>query len=323
MVFHMLRRTVGDGTFWQTLKDVYLRNRFQAISWRHWQLAFEQASGQSLEGFFNQWLNRPGAPYLQLTQVTAVPDKEGYRISGQIMQTKPYYSLNVDLVLHTDNQTEQSAWTLSGPATPFSIHASSAPRMLAVDPDVNLFRRLARQELPLTVNSVKGSDSLTVVVAQEMGAKGLGIAQRLTAALGVNAAAIVNEERFAQSHLSNNLVFVGQPRDPQWWTMADPEFQLSAQMVTLAGQSYPRRTSSFFGVFQHPRNNGKIVALFLPASDDLARAVSTKIPHYGKYSYLLFDGQRNQVKGTWPVMDSPLIYKWSSVNSASSQRGAL
>ncbi len=323
MVFHMLRRTVGDGIFWQTLRDVYARYRFQAISWRHWQRAFEQASGRSLEGYFNQWLYRPGAPYLQLSQVAAVPDKGGYRISGQIMQTKPYYSLNVDLVLQTDNQTEQSAWTLSGPATTFSIRASSAPRMLTVDPEVHIFRRLAQQELPLTVNSVKGSDSLTVVVAQEMDAEGLSIAQRLTTALGVNAAAIVKEERFAQSHLSNNLVFVGQPRDPQWWTMADPEFQISDQMVTLSGQAYPRRTSSFFGVFQHPGNKAKFVALFLPASDDLARAVSTKIPHYGKYSYLLFDKQRNQVKGTWPVNDSPLIYKWSPPGSASSQQGAL
>jgi len=30
------------------------------------------------------------------------------------------------------------------------------------------------------------------------------------------------------------------------------------------------------------------------------------VPHYGKYSYLVFSGAKNVAKGQWPVTESPL-----------------
>ena len=30
------------------------------------------------------------------------------------------------------------------------------------------------------------------------------------------------------------------------------------------------------------------------------------LPHYGKYSYLVFKGAKNIAKGQWPITDSPL-----------------
>ena len=30
------------------------------------------------------------------------------------------------------------------------------------------------------------------------------------------------------------------------------------------------------------------------------------VPHYGKYSYLVFSGAKNIAKGQWPVTESPL-----------------
>jgi hypothetical protein len=38
--------------------------------------------------------------------------------------------------------------------------------------------------------------------------------------------------------------------------------------------------------------------------------VARKITHYGKYSYLAFQGGKNLDKGIWPVETSPLIYEW-------------
>jgi hypothetical protein len=39
--------------------------------------------------------------------------------------------------------------------------------------------------------------------------------------------------------------------------------------------------------------------------------VATKVPHYGKYSYLIFEETANVEKGTWPVTQSPLIHVWA------------
>jgi hypothetical protein len=54
------------------------------------------------------------------------------------------------------------------------------------------------------------------------------------------------------------------------------------------------------------------MGLFLPESYELATVLSTKIPHYGKYSYLVFKGPSNQVKQTWPVTSSPVAIDWSA-----------
>ena len=35
-------------------------------------------------------------------------------------------------------------------------------------------------------------------------------------------------------------------------------------------------------------------------------AIARKIPHYSKYSYLVFEGATNVAKGTWEAGDSPL-----------------
>ena len=46
------------------------------------------------------------------------------------------------------------------------------------------------------------------------------------------------------------------------------------------------------------------------SGDSLAKTIGVKVPHYGKYSYLVFEGSRNRVKGTWDAASSPLTLRW-------------
>ena len=38
--------------------------------------------------------------------------------------------------------------------------------------------------------------------------------------------------------------------------------------------------------------------------------LARKLPHYGKYSYLIFQNGTNRDKGFWPVEASPLVFQW-------------
>jgi len=49
----------------------------------------------------------------------------------------------------------------------------------------------------------------------------------------------------------------------------------------------------------------KYMVVLTEDSESLPR-VGQLVPHYGKYSYLVFEGARNVGKGQWPVGDSPL-----------------
>jgi hypothetical protein len=311
MVFHMLRQKVGDNRFWKTLRTVYDRYRFKAINWGHWQAAFEASSDESLERFFQQWVHRAGAPRLALSDTRMSADAEGYTVQGILVQRAPYYDLDIDLVLESANGTTTRRFSVSGPRTPFTVASDSKPLRLSVDPQAHLFRRLSAQEIPPTVNSLKGTERLTVAVAAGLDKRWTDIAHRLCIALGADHAPIVREgELAAEAAADGHVLWIGMPSDPGRIPQTDGRFIMDDRGFSVSGKTYSRRKASFFGVFDAGDGSGRTVGLFLPESHEMAAVLSAKIPHYGKYSYLVFQGPRNQAKETWPVTQSPLIVQW-------------
>lgn len=313
MVFHMLRRKVGDDRFWQTLRDVYAKHLFEAISWKDWQAAFEASYGKSLETFFQQWVYRAGAPQLFLSQTRMTTTTNGTTVSGILAQRKPYYTLEADVVLETVNGIFDRRVPIHSGRSPFSFSVQERPLRLTVDPQVHLFRRLDPREMPPTVNSIKGAGALTVVLAAELDERWKTIARRFCTAFGADAAKIVREAELASPTAGrDSIVWIGKPVDPDRLPVVENQFTLDERQFKVSGKSFSRQTASFFGVFKTNDTSDRLVALFLPASYELAVVLSAKIPHYGKYSYLVFNGPSNQVKQTWPVTGSPVAIDWSA-----------
>jgi len=77
VVLDMLRRRLGDETFFRGLQRFYKDWRFRKAGTDNVQQAFEAESGQSLERFFEQWIHGAGVPVLvsswQLDPAAAVP----------------------------------------------------------------------------------------------------------------------------------------------------------------------------------------------------------------------------------------------------------
>ncbi len=82
MVFHMVRRLIGEDAFWQALREVYKNKRFEQASWRDFQDAFERTGNRSPEAFFKQWVERPGAPRLALEGVERRRDGKAWVVEG-------------------------------------------------------------------------------------------------------------------------------------------------------------------------------------------------------------------------------------------------
>jgi hypothetical protein len=308
MVFHMLRQTVGDAAFWQSLRDIYARHRFEAISWSDIRDAFEQRSGRSLAAFFQQWVFRPGAPRISLSQVKVATAEKGFRVNGRVEQTAPFFDLEIALTLETDEGTVGSTVSLAGGRAAFSLAAPGRQVQLTVDPDVQIFRSLYPAEVPATINTIKGASALCVVVARSQGARGLKTAGTLMAAMGRPRVPVIVENRFSPGDPTcQDMVLVGRPDVRIWRPDADKHFEFKEDGFVLDGQAFGGQGVSFFGVF---KNGGRSVALFLPSDDVPAETIGAKIPHYGKYSYLVFEGTRNRAKGTWDTDSSPLTVRW-------------
>jgi hypothetical protein len=75
MVFLMLRDKIGNPAFERGLRLLWERKQFRTASWADLEAAFSDASGQSQQAFFRQWVMQAGAPSI----TTADPDFRVWR----------------------------------------------------------------------------------------------------------------------------------------------------------------------------------------------------------------------------------------------------
>ena len=70
--------------------DIYREFLFKHASWKDLQERFEQQAGRTLDGFFRQWVQRPGAPQIRPENVRQVKAASGCRTTGRLVQEKPF-----------------------------------------------------------------------------------------------------------------------------------------------------------------------------------------------------------------------------------------
>jgi hypothetical protein len=316
MVFHMLRQEVGDDSFWAALRDFYRNFLFKRASWQDLRLLFERHAGRSLEVFFRQWIERPGAPQIRLEGVRQESDNQGYRTTGRLIQEKPYFDVALKLDLDTKDGPIEQTVHLSGRQSKFEISSNTRPFALIADPDYHLFRQLTADEIPPTVNTLKGSTSIVLVIGKRMGRVGRPIARHFASAMGIEPTRTIDETDFSPSDAAgNDLLFIGLPENPASVQLLPRDLALAANAFELAGQRFDGPSDVLFFVARHPDRSNNVVSLLHSLSPDMADQASVKIPHYGRYSYLAFSDGRNRAKGTWEVNASPMIVRWGPKNS--------
>jgi aminopeptidase N len=65
-VLYMLRETVGDTAFWKAVNNYLNAHKFDNVETADLQSAMEDASGQDLDWFFNEWVYSTGFPDLRI-----------------------------------------------------------------------------------------------------------------------------------------------------------------------------------------------------------------------------------------------------------------
>jgi hypothetical protein len=311
MVFHMLRQQLGDDAFWEALRDLFRERLFQKTSWDYFQRAFERHCQCSLGRFFDQWLSQKGAPQLSLERVHSFHSDNRWRVSGFIVQGRPLCALQLNLIVESEAQEVTKRIRVSNKETPFQIVSDGRPKRVILDPDFDSFRRLYPQEIPPSINSMKGSPSVLIVLATHAWPGIEEVAKTLTLSLGLRRFQIVPEDQLKEGAIrENDLLIVGVPERKDLLSTLQPQVSIGSPGFVLNGKSFSHPSAVFFGVFAHPMVEGRVMALFMPLSREYVGQVARKVTHYGKYSYLVFSRGRNQVKGIWPILESPLIHEW-------------
>jgi aminopeptidase N len=67
-VLHMLRRQLGDRDWWRAINHYLTKYAHQPVETEQFRIAIEEATGRSMDRFFDQWVYRMGHPVFRVTQ---------------------------------------------------------------------------------------------------------------------------------------------------------------------------------------------------------------------------------------------------------------
>jgi hypothetical protein len=139
MVYRMLRERVGDQAFFETIQAFARRYARRSASLADLRRAFLESVPRDtgLAHFFDQWLDRPGAPILDVTW-------EGARIAARqkvrvtVVQRGDRYRLPLDLVVDGTEGSVHHVVQIGDSAQTFVFDSPGAPTGVRVDPDHRL-----------------------------------------------------------------------------------------------------------------------------------------------------------------------------------------
>jgi aminopeptidase N len=318
MVIHQLRRQAGDELFWASLRDFYKRSLWRRASWRDLLGSFHDVAGIEVEPFLHQWIERTGSPRIDLSGVRVTKEGKQWVVRAVLSQVLPDgstqgepFDVTVPIRLQWDDRDSTWQVPLKGWQESWSVRVNERPRRLLVDPDFEMLRRLHRAEIPPTLSRTLGSDTVTVVIAA-------GLAPDLEAAYRALA------QEWAKGQ---NLQVLNEADLPDGWTpsrcawylgLGPQARRLVAGLPEVMAMGDPVRPSWSLGGKDFGDSVSVVITGNAPGGSDLSwsliaaadpsrvATIGTKVPHYGKYSFLVFFGSKNIGQGVWSETASPL-----------------
>lgn len=328
MLFHMLRRQLGDVTFTRALQKFYRDYRFKSAGFADLELAFSQASnptagtisGRDLKPYFSQWVQRTGAPQLRLVSAQAHYDKTrrsagGYELSVVVEQTQPGPAYVLDLPLAVTLAGQEAAYTtvieMKDKRAELRLPLTLQPLRVDVDPEFDLFRRLDRAEIPPAFSQIFGAEKLLIVLPRKA-------PEALREQYSSIAQAWQKQPARATLVKWDDEIERLPDEGAVWLFGWENGFRGEFKNALETGAAAMSDTGAQFGNGEYQRSLhalaltahiGQTPAAWLAAPDAaMLPILARKLPHYAKFSYAAFSGPEltNLAKGVWPVTGSPL-----------------
>ena len=139
LVLHMLRRKLGDDVFWDGVRLYLERHAHGVVETNDLMRALEEASGKSLERFFDQWVYRPGHPDLRV--------KIGYEDGLLTIEVKQKqrtgdiatFAFPLDVLVKTKGGTlERHEKIVTETADTLVVALAERPKFVVLDPDLRV-----------------------------------------------------------------------------------------------------------------------------------------------------------------------------------------
>jgi len=318
MFFHMLRQDLGDEVFLKGLREFYRDNLFKLAAFTGLRKSFEHVSGKDLKEEFGQWIEKKGAPELKVGDLNVKKENDKYILAAIIeqMQQGTLFHLRVPVAVTLKGQQAayQMVVSITEKRAEIKLDLNSRPLRIDIDPEFDLFRRLSRDEMPPAITQALGSKKMLVLLPASASKAMLQAYQEFARALnaaGPDETEVKLDNEIKQLPSDQAVTVIG--RENRFFrefisALSAYEATMSDESVRIGKDEIPFSNHSLVLAARNPANKDTAMMFIHSNLPEALPGLGRKLPHYHKYSYLVFEGNEpvNTAKGRWPVLNSPM-----------------
>ncbi len=303
MVYHMIEQIIGTDAFFDAWKLIYKKYIGKQISWKEWIEAFEETSGMQLSFIIPQWIDRAGAPIIGLEILNNTSGNDIHTVTVKLTETSgDKYHLYVPLHFTGPNTQYDTTVILDSPAMEYTLNIPANMTTLEVDPEYHLFRKLYPEEIEPIVSAIMGNPQKQYI-SFETKPKTNNLFRTFCENISSDTTIEIQAaESFGNADTGVFPVILNPSKLPTYFKN---RVQMESNSIIVDGQRYPKAGHTVICTGENWNGYKKYMIVLTNDFQSLPR-LGQLIPHYGKYSYLVFKGSHNVGKGQWQADASPL-----------------
>ena len=313
MFFHMLRNKMGDENFIKGLQDFYEKNKFSSAGFDDIRISMEKFyKQQSLNSFFDQWLQKKGAPKIELYESELI-DSNKVKVKVRQISNYGYYTLEIPVYLTSTKGTKKFNLNSESEFAEQIFSYDGTLERIDIDPFFDLFRIVDPDEVPPALSKILGSNDNILIIPSQCEKNKLALYSEF-AEKWKNSNSSISFKIIKDDELANL------PKIETAWIIGSENRFFEEFKNELKSYSSESIKGNEITSIDNLNNKDEIITVYEPSNhnkqlifininnekslDGLIR----KLPHYGKYGYLGFEGDEpvNFLKGQWLSNKSPL-----------------
>ena len=317
MVFHALRQEIGEAAFWKALKQIPEQYLGRAAEWRDLERILQDVAGRDLRWFFAQWVERAGAPEIELTRVWVQPstgtsgETNTVEAMVHIAQHGVPYRIAVDLEFVLDGgRAHRARIHLTEAQQDVVVPLTERPLAVRLDPGLQVFRRVARNALAPMLNLYVTDAQRTVLlprVSSEPPSLFTDIVQRIAAQEASKPGRSRTTVREPGNHTTDvppgSLLVLGGPgENPAAADMlrnCGDHVRFGEKGFAVDGKAYEGPTMALLVSCRRDDQPGSVVTLLHGVTPQALGRVARLLFFYGWQSYVVFHEGSVVARGDW------------------------
>lgn len=318
MVFHALRQEIGEVPFWQGLRTFVSEQLGKAAGWKDIERSFQTVAGRDLRWFFVQWIEQPGAPTVAIESLEVrsreqpLPGKSGVQVGVRIAQGTTVFRIPLELEFAlSGGEIHRALVQLTRPAETFTLTLPDRPVSVRIDPDLQLFRRIARSDMSPMLNLYVTDGRRSLVAPPEASMQSSDPFKDLLARIAVQEANRLEGERTVQLDAARTgrplpggsiLVLAGPGDSPavhEAVTTCGGRIDVTEKGFVADGRTYEGPGMALIASCRRTDEPGSVVTLLYGVTPQALPRVARLLFFYGWQSYVVFHEGAVVARGDW------------------------